>query len=48
MCDNCRVGFIAEQGFESYGAPGPTIRTTDDYLREREIEPPPHPDASRE
>jgi Fe-S-cluster-containing hydrogenase component 2 len=39
MCDNCRVGYIAEQGFESYGAAGPTIRTTDDYLRERETGP---------
>jgi ferredoxin len=35
MCDNCRVGFVAEQGFESYGAP-PAVRTTDDYLRERD------------
>jgi ferredoxin len=35
MCDNCRVGFVAEQGFESYGTP-PVIRTTDDYLRERD------------
>jgi ferredoxin len=36
MCDDCRVGFVAEQGFESYGAPRPTVRTTDDYLRKRE------------
>ena len=36
MCGDCRVGFVAEQGFESYGAPGPSVRTTDDYLRERE------------
>jgi hypothetical protein len=37
MCGDCRVSFIAEQGFESYGAQGPTVRTTDDYLRDREI-----------
>ncbi|MBW7970429.1 4Fe-4S binding protein [Bradyrhizobium sp. BR 10289] len=36
MCADCRVGFVAEQGFESYGAPGPTVRTTDDYLRDRD------------
>jgi ferredoxin len=36
MCGDCRVGFVAEQGFESYGAPGPTVRTTDDYLRDRD------------
>ena len=39
MCDNCRVAFIAEQGFESYGVQNPTVRTTDDYLRERETAP---------
>ena len=38
MCEDCRVAFVAEQGFESYGAPGPAARTTDDYLRERERE----------
>ena len=31
--------FVAKQGFESYGT-GPTVRTTDDYLREREAGPP--------
>lgn len=36
MCGDCRVNFVAEQGFESYGAPGPTVRTTDDYLRDRD------------
>ena len=36
MCGDCRVGFVAEQGFESYGASGPTVRTTDDYLRDRD------------
>jgi ferredoxin len=36
MCDDCRVAFVAEQGFEPYGAQSRTVRTTDDYLRERE------------
>jgi ferredoxin len=35
MCEDCRVAFVAEQGFEPYGAPSQTLRTTDDYLRER-------------
>jgi ferredoxin len=35
MCEDCRVAFVAEQNFEPYGAPSPTARTTDDYLRER-------------
>jgi ferredoxin len=48
MCDNCRVGFVAEQGFESYGSSGPTIRTTDDYLRERENRPPRRPNGGDE
>jgi ferredoxin len=36
MCDDCRVAFVAEEGFEPYGAQSQTVRTTDDYLRERE------------
>ena len=40
MCEDCRVNFVAEQGFETYGAP-PPLRTTDDYLRERETQRPP-------
>jgi ferredoxin len=48
MCEDCRVGFVAEQGFESYGAPGPTVRTTDDYLRERQTEGPRRPDGGGE
>jgi ferredoxin len=48
MCEDCRVGFIAEQGFESYGAPSPTIRTTDDYLRERETKAQRPPDKGGE
>jgi ferredoxin len=35
MCEDCRVGFIVEEGFEPYGAPSRAARTTDDYLRER-------------
>ena len=44
MCDDCRVNFIAEQGFESYGVASPTVRTTDDYLQEREDALPPRRD----
>jgi ferredoxin len=47
MCDNCRVGFVAEQGFESYGTP-PVIRTTDDYLRERDAGSPRRPKDGRD
>jgi ferredoxin len=36
MCDDCRVAAVAEQGFDPYGANSQTVRTTDDYLRERE------------
>jgi Fe-S-cluster-containing hydrogenase component 2 len=36
MCDDCRVAFVAEEGFEPYGAQSQMVRTTDDYLRERE------------
>ena len=46
MCEDCRVGFVAEQGFESYGSPGSTVRTTDDYLRERENQAHRPPDGS--
>jgi ferredoxin len=36
MCDDCRVAAVAEEGFDPYGAQSQTVRTTDDYLRERE------------
>ena len=36
MCDDCRVAFTAEEGFDPFGAPSQTLRTTDDYLAERE------------
>jgi ferredoxin len=37
MCDDCRVIVAAEESFDPHGAPPrPPVRTTDDYLRERE------------
>jgi len=48
MCEDCRVAFVAEQGFESYGAPSPTVRTTDDYLRERDANAPRPPEGNPE
>jgi ferredoxin len=36
MCENCRVARVSEEGFDPYGSPGRSIRTTDDYLRERD------------
>jgi ferredoxin len=37
MCDNCRVVALAEEDSHPLaGAPRPMVRTTDDYLRERE------------
>jgi hypothetical protein len=47
MCEDCRVGFVAEQGFETYGA-APLPRTTDDYLRERETQVQRPPNGSSE
>jgi ferredoxin len=38
MCDDCRVAFVAEEGFDPYGMPKQPTRTTDDYLREREAQ----------
>jgi hypothetical protein len=38
MCDDCRVAVAAEEGLDPYGGPKPPTRTTDDYLRERDIE----------
>jgi ferredoxin len=41
MCEECRVAVVTEDGFDPYGAPmRPAVRTTDDYLRERETKPP--------
>jgi ferredoxin len=37
MCADCRVVAVTEAGFDPYGAPPrPNVRTTEDYLRERE------------
>jgi ferredoxin len=36
MCDDCRVATVSEQDFDPYGPPRPKVRTSDDYLRERE------------
>ena len=37
MCEDCRVIAMTEDSFDPHGAPArPNVRTTDDYLRERE------------
>ena len=37
MCADCRVSAMAEEKFDPFAGPKrPTVRTTDDYLRERE------------
>lgn len=37
MCSDCRVSALAEENFDPFGAPArPTVRTTDDYLRDRD------------
>ena len=44
MCDACRVGAMTAQSFDPYGAPErPRLRTSDDYLRARDV--PGKPDA---
>lgn len=41
MCDDCRVTAVTNQSFDPYGAPPrPNVRTSEDYLREREQEKP--------
>lgn len=38
MCENCRVTTMAAEDFDPFGAPArPAVRTTEDYLREREM-----------
>jgi ferredoxin len=40
MCDDCRVAIVMEAEFDPHAAAArPRLRTTDDYLREREDEP---------
>ena len=37
MCEDCRVAVVTEDSFDPHGAPlRPAVRTSDDYLRERE------------
>jgi ferredoxin len=37
MCDDCRVEAVMNESFDPHGAPQrPALRTTEDYLRERE------------
>jgi ferredoxin len=36
MCDDCRVAAVSEENFDPYGPPRTPVRTTDDYLRERD------------
>ena len=36
MCDDCRVAFVTEREFDPHASPRAPVRTTDDYLRERE------------
>lgn len=39
MCEDCRVVVMAEEQFDPFGAPRrPPVRTTEDYLRERELD----------
>jgi ferredoxin len=40
MCDDCRVAVATESAFDPHAGPArPRLRTTDDYLRERETKP---------
>jgi ferredoxin len=37
MCEDCRVAAVTEDDFDPHGAPArPPVRTSDDYIRERE------------
>jgi ferredoxin len=36
MCDDCRVAAVTEENFDPHGVPERRVRTTDDYLRERD------------
>jgi ferredoxin len=40
MCEDCRVFAVAEADFDPYAKPRPPVRTTEDYLREREEKAP--------
>jgi ferredoxin len=41
MCGDCRVAAVTEADFDPQAAPRPRLRTTEDYLREREHKPKP-------
>jgi ferredoxin len=36
MCEECRAAAVSEESLDPYGPPRSAVRTTDDYLRERE------------
>jgi ferredoxin len=36
MCEDCRAIVVSEEDFDPYAKPRPLVRTTEDYLRERE------------
>ncbi len=36
MCEDCRVTVMSEEDFDPYGKPRPPVRTTEDYLRDRD------------
>ena len=36
MCEDCRVAVMTEEDFDPYGSRRAAVRTTEDYLRERE------------
>ncbi len=36
MCEDCRVAAVSAEGFDPYAVAGRSLRTTDDYLRERD------------
>jgi ferredoxin len=40
MCEDCRAIAVAEEDFDPYAKPRPPVRTTEDYLREREEKAP--------
>jgi ferredoxin len=40
MCEDCRVAYVTEREFDPHNKPRPPMRTTDDYLRERDARDP--------
>jgi ferredoxin len=37
MCEDCRVQVVVNENFDPHTAQRPTVRTTDDYIRAREV-----------